>query len=420
MTTDAAVLDAPPSAPLVNPNPVSFKDAVVANDHFMRTGKAPEKPAVTPPPADKKDVTPPPSEKKPGAPDPTKQDAPPAAKPDGRGGLESIKPKVEPEKKPPTDTPKDKDLTPEQKQQKAWEELKSFKEKYGELPTKYEQTEKQLKELLNEKTAWETDRKDLEAWKAERDMRDFTKSDAYKTEVATPFAQVEDSAWEIAVAAVAKEGMNEQEEASLAQPLAQRLMKALNNPNAILRERQVRAILEGATNDIPDGAVANLVSKGETLKALGAKYAEMEKNAKLKLSEHENMQKAEKLKADTEAREILEKSYESVSEILTVNAADVITPEMLANAREAFNKLEKDMKPLDTAFGNLSHGLVPELIQTVRSLKADLAAKEEELKAMESARPGIRPSSETPETKPGPTMSLGEAVRAHKEAGAQM
>lgn len=398
-----------PSAPPPNPNPVSFSEAVKANDAFFKEKAVTPKPAA--PPADKKD-TPPPDK---GTPPPAdKKEAP---KPDGRGGLSAIKPKEEAPKKEaaPPDL-NQKPLTPEQKQQKAWEELKAFRDQYADLPTKHEQTAKELEALRAKEQEWSSKQKEFETWQKERDMRDFTQSDDYKAKVQQPFSKIEQSAWHIAVAAVAKEGASDEQLGAAAEPLARNLMKALGNPNPILRERAIKAILEQADNPIPDGVLANFIGKGESIQEINAEYTRMEKEARLRLSEHETQQKAEKMKADTEARQILEQAYDSVAEVLAVNAKDVITPEMIKSAREEYGKIESDMKPLDTAFGNLSHGLVPQLIQKVRDLMSDIAAKEEEIKAMGNARPGINPTGGAPEEKPT-NVPLSQAIQQHREGG---
>ena len=414
MNTEAATIEPSPSISTDAPRgpQMSFADAVRANDHFQKTGERIDlKKDAT------KDATPPPAKKEAAPLKPT--DKAPTTKPNGAEapskGIASIKAKTaqtdDKSKVDPTKGAADDD-----KSQSRWSALKDLEKQHLEIKPKYEAYEKENAELKARLAELEPVSQKYKDIIAERDREDITQSDRYQKEVEAPFNKISQKAWDIAEAAVIKEGMDERGLQMAARKVHENLMEALNEKNSILRERKLKAVLEECDNETPTGNLANLVEKGDELHSIFGLIEEMQKNADLEKAQHANAKKAEKLKTDTEAQQIQAKANEEVIQTLKTNASDVLDEKLLQQAQELAKSNESG--PMDIAFRSMAEHLVAPLIEMVRNITAERDTLKKEMKDMEEAKPGIKPSKDSPTDKNLTAHgSLTAAVQSHKEAG---
>jgi hypothetical protein len=376
MNPEAGIAEPPPQTtqgadPQGGPASPGLAAAAAAQAEFDRTGKAPEGYKGPGQPA-KKD---PPAKKEEGA----KKDEPASDK--KAGAIGEIKPKTAAPAKSEEQIKKEaaakeealKKAQPgaadeEQKQQTRWKELKAKEE--------------------------ELERKEA--------FTDVTKTKRYQDEVETPFSKIQDKAEEVATYAGIELRV---------------LMKAMQEPNALLRADKIKEVLEGAKKEVRAENLAILVQHGDELKDIFAKMDKFQKEADTEKAQWENEQKAEKLRVETETQQIRETAQKEALSILKTNASDVLTEEMLTKAFER-SKIRRS-EPMDDAFRDVSEFLVPSLIELNRDKDTKIAELQADLEAALASRPGIEPTKDKKAGKEAPYASLKEAAAAEKAAGGQ-
>ncbi len=386
----------------------SLANAAAAHAEFERTGKKPDAPTNAKPVPAKPDKA-----DKPAAPaKPAAADKPAGSngEPD-KGGIGAIKAKAE---KQPTAADAEKERVAKEKlekegtlpedkakEQTRWKELKAKEAELDEIKPQWEATKKAKEEWEKERAKNEESLKELEQLRRERDFKDFTKSDRYQKEVETPYQKVVKNAMD--VAEYAKVELKD-------------LMKAMQEPNPLKRAKDIKAVLEAGKEEIAD--ISTLVTGGQELLEIFAKHDELEKNATLLKEQHENGQKAEKLKAETEAIEISQKAHKEIQDILKNRASDVLDDDTLKEVMDRAIAQKSD-DPMDRAFRGQAEFLVPVLIEKNRALAAELETLKTEKKDEREAKPGVKPDAAKPGAAPK-YASLKEAYAEHKQVGAQI
>lgn len=396
MDTDTAVMEAPPSSapnPASTPPRQSLAEANAEHEQFMKTGKMPDKAPVAPP---AKSEAKPAAEAAPSAKD-AKSAAPAVKKPTGLEALKG-KPAANGTEKPAAEAKADDEKPGEQSR---WMELKAKEKRLAEIEPEYEATKKEKAEWEAKMSTVQDSLKELESLRRERDFTDVTKSDTYRKEVDAPYQKVAKIAQDVA---------------EYAQVDARDLMKAMQEPNSLLRAKAIKAVLEGGKEEVAD--ISELVQGGGTLQDIFARHDELHKNATTLKAQHDNQKNAEKLKADTEASEIMTRAHGEVRDILKSSGAKVLGEDALNAAFEAAQNPRNE--PMDNAYRAQSEFLLPRAIEVIQEREARIKQLEEDLAAAGAAKPGIKPDAQKDAGKKADHGSLADAVAAHKTAGGHL
>lgn len=388
METDTTTIDPPDTSVSRSTSQGSPND-----DAMLRAADATNKPTVTPPATKKPDAAP----TKPAT---TPQDAKSANR-----SLDAIKPKGDAAKpngaKPnaSTTTPTDAD---DEKSQTRWQALKAAEARLKELEPKYTEYESKLQQAARERQEWEQKRKDYDDLSQQRDFREVQKRKDWKEKVDAPYNRV----------------MNYTEQvAAYAEVPVRELVAAMNETNPLLREDRIRAVLETGKKEIKAGNIATLVEHGNELERIATEAEGIKANAGQLKEQYENAEKAEKLRTDTEASEVMKRAYKEINDTLKVRAGDVINEEMLKDAMEKAQARSHD--PMDRAFRHQAEFLVPQLIEMIRSERSSKDAEIEQLKAdlktATESRPGVKPKTDVAGKKEN--VSIEQATAMHKEGG---
>lgn len=407
MNAEAGIAEPPPQTttgadPQGGPASPGLAAAAKAHAEWERTGRAPDQP-IKKEPVQKKADTPPKNDEH------------------AKGAIAEIKPKTAPPAKSQEQLKKEaaakdaekaealKKAQPgaaaedEQKQQTRWKELKAKEEELERLRPEFDATKKEKEAWLKEKAEFDKKLKRLEELERKEAFTDVTQTKRYQEEVEIPFARIQDKAEEVA---------------KYAEIDLRVLMKAMQEPNALLREDKIKEALDGAKREVKPGNIAILVQHGDEMKDIFAKMDKFHKDAEQEKGQWENEQKAEKLRVDTETKQIMETAQKEAMTILKTNASDVLSEDDISKAFERAKVRRSE--PMDDAFRNVSEFLVPTLIEKNREKDARISELEEDLKAALAARPGIDPTKDKKPAKEAPYGSLKEAADAHKAAGGHL
>lgn len=414
MTTAAAPLEAAPAAaPLTTAAPAapaqkfgSMREAAEAHRQ-EQSGKAPEaKPAATKPATP--DATQKPNGDKPAAPAAPK-------KPGSAMDALKAKPAAESTETTKEAPPAKTGTEAESKEQSRWLQLKAAETELQTIKPQYEALQKEIEKFNADKQAWETKQKEYEELKNERSWRDYTKTEEYIKEIETPFAKI---------------GKYTQDVADYAGVDVKGLMAAMNEPNPLIRGKKITAVLEEAKEAVDAGVVATLVEKGNSLQDLYELHDRHKASAGEKQAQHENATKAQKLKAETEAREILTRAHSEVSTNIFKPHKDVFDDGFVAAFKEAYPghdgkdalasiaewaQQEDPGDPMDKAYQAQANFMLPAAVNYIRALKAELAQLKQNKAAEQQARPGITPAAT--QANGVQRMTLREAAELDRQQG---
>jgi hypothetical protein len=414
MTTAAAPLEAAPAAaPLTTAAPAapaqkfgSMREAAEAHRQ-EQSGKAPEAKPAAPKPATP-DATQEPNGDKPAAPAAPK-------KPGSAMDALKVKPAAESTETGKETLPAKPGAEAESKEQSRWLQLKAAETELQTIKPQYEALQKEREKFEADKQAWETKQKEYEELKNERSWRDYTKTEEYNRDIEVPFEEIRQYNEDVATAA----GVDEKA-----------LLKALNERNPILRGRAIRAILEEGKEAIDGEIVATLVERGNELQKLYKLHDQHKAIAGEKQAQHENATKAQKLKAETEAREILTRAHSEVSTNIFKPHKDVFDDGFVAAFKEAYPghdgkdalasiaewaQQEDPGDPMDKAYQAQANFMLPAAVNYIRALKAELAQLKQNKAAEQQARPGITPAAT--QANGVQRMTLREAAELDRQQG---
>jgi hypothetical protein len=415
MTTAAAPIEAAPAAAPLSTAPApaapaqkfgSMREAAEAHRQ-EQSGTAPAaKPAVAKPAAT--DATQKPNGEKPAAPAAPK-------KPGSAMDALKAKPAAESLETGKEGAAAKTGTEAESKEQSRWLQLKAAETELQTIKPQYEALQKEIEKFNADKQAWETKQKEYDELKNERSWRDYTKTDEYIKEIEAPFAKV---------------GKYVQDVADYAGVDVKGLMQAMNEPNPLIRGKKITAVLEEAKESVDAGVVATLVEKGNALQDLYELHDQHKASAGEKQAQHENATKAQKLKAETEAREILTRAHNEVTNNVFRIHKDVFDEGFAAAVKEAFPgfdgkdalaaiaewaQQEETGDPMDKAYQAQTNFAFPAAVNYIRALKAKIATLESAKTAEQQARPGITPAAT--QANGVQRMTLREAAEMDRQAG---
>lgn len=292
------------------------------------------------------------------------------------------------------------------KAQNAWT---TIKKKVKEYETKEQQWARERAEYEQKVKDWESKQNEykpeiLDEWKRykENEAIDFVqKTTEYQEKAAQPYNQGRSTLKEVS------------EFTGL--PM-QQLEEALMEPNSILRDEGVLALLEKSTKEMSDArkeAIKNrVIEAGDKMNHASAEHERLTKEARAKKEQRDNAQKAAEMKAKEESQKVFKQGVNEIADGLKGQLADLVEAGVLTNDQlDGLKNIELPSDPMDIGFGEIAAQLIVPMRQQISKLLKENKELKEAHKERMASNPSVRPSRQN--GTPAKIPSLQEAIQAH-------
>lgn len=201
-----------------------------------------------------------------------------------------------------------------------------------------------------------------------------------------------------------------------------KLQEALLEPNSILRDEKVLALLETSAKDMTDARKAALqkavMDAGAKMNAASVEHQRLTQEASLKKEQLETQTKAQQMKTQEEAKKVFSAAMRETGDGLKVQLADLVESGLISHADiDAIRDEQFTDDPMDRALETYITSLSVPMIRNLRKALSEKDAKIAELEADRKARMATNPSVRTngaAKASP-PETTLGEAMKKHME-----